>query len=186
MKRGKRNGSLQVGDVKIDKFRRDIVVQRVLHVNLVYQVTVFVSNNLADIAILDQRVEIEWVDRAELVDTAHNDHGGLVHLGRASDDPRACRSHQSAVGKNRVRAQDDLVDTGHEREDCGIRDQDNSDAQGDQRFLESLGAQNVVVLGGLSADSGMGRFMVVGIRFGMDHGELALGRSLEQEFLDGS
>lgn len=76
----KSGSDLQICNIKINKFRRNIVVQRVLHINLVHQIPVLIRDDLAGISIFDQRLEVEWIHRTEFIYTADDNNRGLVHL----------------------------------------------------------------------------------------------------------
>lgn len=175
--------NLQVRDIKIDQLGRDVIINRVLDVNLVDEIAVLVGKDLAGVTVLDERVKIERIDRAQFVNTAHNDDGSLVNLGSAGNDPCARSSDETAVREDRMCAQDDLVDTRHQRKDGRVWDEYDGDAESNQRLLECLGTQLVVITEGVAADSGVGVFMVVGEGFGVNDGELALSSGLEKELL---
>ena len=48
-------------------------------------------------------------------------------------EERACNCNQSAVGEDRMRAEDDLVHAGHDRVDGRVRDEEGGDSCGGER-----------------------------------------------------
>lgn len=122
---------LQVGDVKINQFGRDIVVNRVLNVDLLDKVCIFKRQNLTGVAILNERVEVEWINGTQFIDTTDNNDRGLMDLSSSGNDTGAGSSDKTTISKDGVGTQNDLVDTGHERKDSGVRDQNHSDTVSD-------------------------------------------------------
>ena len=132
-----------------------------MDIDQVDEITFLVWEDHAWVTVFNERVEVEWIDRAELVNTADNDDGGLVDLGGTGDDTGASSGDEAAVGKNGVCAEDDLVDSRHESEDGRVWDEDDGDAVLDQWLLESLQAEIVIVADSTTTDGGVCSLVVI-------------------------
>lgn len=100
------------------------------------------------------------------------------------DGFRAGCSNESAIRQNGVGGEDAFGGTGDEGEDVGVRDQDDTDASLDERFLEGVDVhfiEGIVVPRDYGVCFGMG----VGVAFGVDDGELSFCGCFEEEALDG-
>lgn len=122
--------NLQVCDVEIDQLCRHIIEQRVLHIHLLHQIPIFVTKYLARIAVLDQTLKIERVNRAELVNACDYDNRCAMHPRCLGYGFCPCSGDETTVRKDDMCTEDDLVDAGHQREDSGIGDHDDGDAGG--------------------------------------------------------
>ena len=128
------------------------------------------------------------VARAELVGAGQHDDGDAVRARGVGDELAARRGDERAVAEDGVRAQNHLVDAGHDREDGGVGDEDDGDAGAGEGFVEGFAGEDVVVgvVGvGVAGDEGVHFAMVVRVEFGVDDGEFPLGGGFEEEALHG-
>ena len=100
----------QVGDVQIDQVGWDVVVERIVDMDQLDHLPILIGKDISGISILDQRFEVERVNRAELVDAANDDDGRSMHLGGSSDHAGADGGDQTSVGEDGMGAEDDLID----------------------------------------------------------------------------
>lgn len=132
-----------------------------MDIDQVDEITFLVWEDHAWVTVFNERVEVEWINRAELVNTADNDDGGLVDLGGTGDDTGASSGDEAAVGEDGVCTEDDLVDSRHESEDGRVWDEDDGDAVLDQWLLESLQAEIIIVTDSTATDSGVCSLVVI-------------------------